>query len=237
VSVRISAEGWTRGHALVLALSAASCAPLRLVWPAAVVGAGSLLLFLIGELRGAAAMARSAAGGTAAEAPARGLSAANVVTLARLGLVVVLALRLERGSGPLEAGLVLLVFTLDGIDGWIARRTGRESELGARFDMETDALFVLVCALGLYARERLGAYVLVPGVLRYAYVLALAALPRLRREAPRSQLGRYAFALMVLSFAASAWPLSPQHALLALVASLGIVVSFARSVYWSLRPV
>jgi len=219
------AERWTNGHALLLASSAALCAPLHLAWPTAALGAGSLLLLLARELRGSAAAGVSPIG------------AANGITLARLALVLLLAVRLPRGSGPVEAGLVLLVFALDGVDGWVARRTGRASELGARFDMETDALFVLVCALGLYACERLGAYVLVPGVLRYAYVLALALVPRLRREAPRSLLGRYAFALMVLSFAASAWPLSRQHALLAVVASLCIVASFARSVYWSLRSV
>jgi phosphatidylglycerophosphate synthase len=219
------AERWTRGHALLLAASAALCAPLQLAWPAALLGAGSLLLLIARELRGSAGAGASRIG------------PANAITLVRVALVVLLALRLPRGAGPVEAGLVLLVFALDGVDGWVARRTGSASELGARLDMETDALFVLVCALGLYACGRLGAYVLVPGVLRYGYVLALAWLPRLRREAPRSQLGRYAFALMVLSFAVSAWPLSRQHAWLALLASLGIAASFARSVYWSLRSV
>jgi len=219
------AERWTLGHALLLLACAGLCAPLRLAWPAALLGAGSLLLFLVRELRGS--------GG----ARASRIGAANAITLARLALVVLLAWRLPRGAGPIESGLVLLVFALDGLDGWVARRADSASELGARLDMETDALFVLVCALGLYACQRLGAYVLVPGVLRYAYVLALAWLPRPRREAPRSQLGRYAFGLMVLSFALSAWPLSSQHALLAQVASLGIVASFARSVYWSLRSV
>jgi phosphatidylglycerophosphate synthase len=164
------------------------------------------------------------------------LGAANAITLGRLVLVLALALRLEAGAGPIEASLMVLVFALDGLDGWIARRSGTASELGARFDMEADALFTLVCALGLYACGRLAAFVLVPGLLRYAYVLALARLPRLRREAPRSSFGRWAFALMIVSFAVSAWPLY-LHGWLALLASAGIVLSFARSVYWSLRSV
>jgi hypothetical protein len=35
----------------------------------------------------------------------------------------------------------------------------------------------------------------------------------------------------------SAWPLFPQHALLAMVATGAIAASFARSLYWSLRSV
>lgn len=230
-------ERWTRVHALLLAPAALVCAPLRLVWPAALLGTASLTWMLLVELR----EGREAPPPGAGAAPVGGrapiaLGAANAVTLGRLVLVLVLALRLEAGAGPIESGLMLLVFALDGVDGWIARRGGTASELGARFDMEADALFTLVCALGLYACGRLAAFVLVPGVLRYAYVLVLALVPRLRREAPRSRLGRWAFALMIVSFAVSAWPLY-QHAWLALLASAGIVLSFARSVYWSLRNV
>ena len=216
-------ERWARAHALLLLGATLVCTPLRLVWPAALVGTASVLWMVLAELRAGAGPAR--------------LGAANAVTLGRLVLVVGLSLRLQQQAGPFEAALVLLVFALDGVDGAIARRTGTVSALGARFDVEADALFVLVCALGLYACDRVGAYVLVPGVLRYAFELALVQLPRMRRGEPRRQLARWAFALMIVSFAVSAWPLFPQHALLAMVASAGIAASFARSVYWSLRSV
>ena len=49
--------------------------------------------------------------------------------------------------------------------------------------------------------------------------------------------GRYAFAVMVLSMCASLWPIEPWHRPLALLATLLIVYSFGRSVYWSLKPV
>ena len=218
-----AAARWTRFHAFLLIAVGLACIVAREAWPAALIGAGSLLFALGTELR-----ARSS--------PAR-LGAANAVTLGRVGLVILLGWCLRAQPGPREAALILIVFALDGLDGWLARRAGTASAFGARFDMESDALFVLVCALGLYARGRLGAFVLVPGLLRYLYVLALALVPQLEREAPRSSLGRYAFSLLVLSLAVSAWPLFPQHALVALVASAGIAASFARSVYWSLRAV
>lgn len=217
-----AAARWTRLHAFLLMASGAWCVVLRQAWPAALIGGASLLYTLGVEL--------------GRHRPLR-IGAANAVTLLRLGLVVGLSAWLREPPGPREALMIVLVFTLDGVDGWLAHRNGTASAFGARFDMESDALFVLVCALGLYARGRLGAYVLVPGFLRYAYVLALWVVPRLSREAPRSRLGRYAFSLLVVSLAVSAWPLFPQHALLAMLASAGIAASFARSVYWSLRAV
>jgi phosphatidylglycerophosphate synthase len=217
-----AAARWTRLHATLVLVGGAWCVYAREAWPAALIGGLSLLFALGDELVG--------------QRPLR-IGAANAVTLLRLGLVVALSGWLRESPGPREALVIALVFMLDGVDGWLARRKRTTSAFGARFDMESDALFVLVCALGLYARGRLGAYVLVPGFLRYLYVLALWAVPRLSREAPRSRLGRYAFSLMIVSLAVSAWPLFPQHALLAMVASAGIAASFARSVYWSLRAV
>jgi phosphatidylglycerophosphate synthase len=141
-----------------------------------------------------------------------------------------------RAGGELAASLVLTVFVLDGVDGWLARRRQLASAFGARFDMECDALLVLVASLRVYLSGHLPAFILVPGALRYLYVLAVRWLPS-RREQPRSRVGRYVFALMVLSLCASLWPFEPWHRPLALVATLLIVWSFARSVYWSLKAV
>jgi phosphatidylglycerophosphate synthase len=93
----------------------------------------------------------------------------------------------------------------------MASMVGSPSELGARLDMESDALLVLSASLALFVHGRLGAFILVPGLLRYGYVLALAMFAALRRDAPRSKLGRYIFSLMMVSLIASLWPL-PYHA-------------------------
>ena len=45
---------------------------------------------------------------------------------------------------PLLIGLAIPALALDAVDGWVARRTHTESELGARFDMEVDAFLLLV---------------------------------------------------------------------------------------------
>ena len=119
---------------------------------------------------------------------------ANAVTLLRLALVLALgALPL-----PLSALLGGVILVLDGVDGWLARKTGSASAFGAHFDMESDAFFVLVLAFVLHERGTLGAWVLIPGLLRYAYVLCVALLPARRDELPRNRFGRTAFGLLVM---------------------------------------
>jgi len=166
---------------------------------------------------------------------ARGpFGAANCVTSLRLALVVVIAAAPH--AGPALAAAFVLFLALDGVDGYLARITSSASAFGARYDTETDALFVLVAGLELFSAGRLGAFIVVPGLLRYAYVAAVALLPEGRGEAPRSLLGRSVFAVVVLAFAVSAWPLGAQHALLAAAATVLVVLSFARSALFTWGP-
>jgi len=155
---------------------------------------------------------------------------ANAITTLRLGLVV--ALSTLGGLGPSGSLLVLCSFALDGLDGSVARRRGEASTFGAKFDMETDALLVLVAGLVLALRGTLGAFIVVPGLLRYAYASAVAIVPS-RSEEPRSRFGRTAFSVMATSLAVSLWPIEPLSKPLAIVATALIVVSFGRSIYFS----
>ncbi len=121
---------------------------------------------------------------------------ANGITLARAILICPLAgaLVLAPPDPPLAwlfFALGLVAFLLDGVDGWVARRRGECSRFGARFDMETDALFVLVLALLVLNAEKAGSWILLSGLLRYLFVLASLAwaplgaplAPSLRRKA------------------------------------------------------
>ncbi len=164
--------------------------------------------------------------------PSGRFGAANALTALRLALTGGLALLGTRPPDARAALLVLAIFALDGADGWLARRSGQSSPFGARFDMECDALLVLVCSLWLYLQARLGAFVLLAGALRYLYALSAAYAGG--REAPRSRLGRYVFAVLVLALSASLAGLPGQRAL-AGGAVLLLCVSFARSFYFSLR--
>lgn len=106
--------------------------------------------------------------------------AANLVTLVRL--VIAVAVAATAGGGAAErmawlavAGTVLFA-TLDGVDGWLARRTG-PTAFGAWFDMETDALFILILSALVWRFEKAGAWVLACGLMRYAFVASRWAWP------------------------------------------------------------
>ncbi len=93
---------------------------------------------------------------------------ANAISLLRLSGVFVLP-----WLTPVQvacAGLILLA--MDGVDGWVARRTGLSGEFGEFFDKESDAFFMLVLCLLLYRLpDGFGAWILLPGLLRYLFVL------------------------------------------------------------------
>jgi phosphatidylglycerophosphate synthase len=166
----------------------------------------------------------------------RMLGAANLVTLLRLCLVFVLSLLGLRAG--LAGPLVLTVFLLDAVDGALARKLGTSSPLGATLDMECDALLVLVTSLVLYAGDRVGPHVLVMGLLRYGFVLAIWLLAAVRRsriaDAPRSRLARAIYGVVALSLTLSAFGIEPIHEPLSWVASALLLASFVRSLYQSL---
>ena len=70
---------------------------------------------------------------------------ADVVTLGRSTLVGgVAALAASDAAPAVLVAMAAVALCLDGVDGRVARRTGTASDLGARFDMEVDALLVLL---------------------------------------------------------------------------------------------
>jgi phosphatidylglycerophosphate synthase len=115
--------------------------------------------------------------------PARG--PANRVTLLRAVLVCVVAVLTfvaVPGGTPLLVGVAAVALVLDGVDGWVARRTRTASAFGARFDLEVDAFLILV--LSAYVARSAGWWVLLIGAARYLFVAAGRAWPWLRGTAP-----------------------------------------------------
>jgi phosphatidylglycerophosphate synthase len=117
---------------------------------------------------------------------------ANQVTLLRAGLVCLVGGALLAGGSlaPLGwslAGLAATALSLDAVDGWLARRFALASEFGARFDLEIDALLILILAVLVWQSGRAGPWVLLIGLLRYAFVVAGRLLPWLRRALPPSR--------------------------------------------------
>ena len=109
----------------------------------------------------------------------------NAITLLRLALVSALsaAFFLEgplADVGFLLFGIATLALSLDGIDGWLARRSGMTTAFGARFDMEVDAALACMLSLVLLSSGRVGPEILILGFSRYAFVAAGYFLPWMR---------------------------------------------------------
>jgi cardiolipin synthase len=79
------------------------------------------------------------------------LTAANLLTLARLALTPWIGVALARGDFKLAVGLLFVAGWTDAFDGWAARRWGQASRAGALLDPVADkALLVTVfISLGL----------------------------------------------------------------------------------------
>ena len=121
----------------------------------------------------------------------RALGPANRVTLYRaLGVVILAGVVTEPSLlGRVQWGwvsLALAVLILDALDGYLARRCNASSHFGARFDMEVDAALILTLCLGVWVLGITGPWVLLLGLMRYAFIAAGWIWPRINRPLPES---------------------------------------------------
>ena len=168
------------------------------------------------------------------------LGACNVVTLGRAALVVVLAGAIfAPASAWAVFGIAIIAFALDGVDGWLARRTGLTSTFGARFDMEIDALLGAVLALVLLVGGAVGPVVLVLGFSRYVFALAGFIWPKLQGDLPESLRRKAICVVQIAALIILMFPLTPV-ALLLIVSLIGaavLIYSFAVDTLYLLRRV
>ncbi len=189
-----------------------------------------------------------ACGATASIAVARGLrragcprlGPANRVTLVRAVLVGgVAALVADAFARPIPVGILVglatVALTLDAADGWVARQTATASSLGARFDMEVDAFLILV--LSSYVARESGAWLLVIGMARYAFVASSWLLPWMRAVLPPRYWRKVVAAVQgIVLTAAAAGLLHGTAGTAVLAGALAMLAeSFGRDVWWLRR--
>lgn len=174
--------------------------------------------------------------------PRRAFGNANRITLMRAVIAALFAGLIGKTGQAAEAGWLLAVLAavslaLDGLDGWAARRGGMASRFGARFDMELDAFFILVLSALVFEQGKAGAWVLLSGLLRYAFVGAAALWPRLRRPLPASRRRRAICSVQTGALVLCITPLAaPPFSSLVAAAALGLLaLSFAADIAWLLR--
>jgi len=169
------------------------------------------------------------------------VGAANHVTIVRGALVALLAGLLGEHGTPTLAWIAVVVasveMALDGVDGRLARRCGMASEFGARFDMETDAVFVAVLALLVWQFGKAGPWVLLSGLMRYLFAAAAVLLPILQRPVPSTCRGKTIAVLQMIALIVALAPLcSPAVSSgIAAFGLLALVLSFSLDVVWLLR--
>ncbi|MDJ0948784.1 MAG: CDP-alcohol phosphatidyltransferase family protein [Alphaproteobacteria bacterium] len=158
---------------------------------------------------------------------------ANRITLMRGLIICLLGGMIADPAAPAVAwgmlGLALLALALDGVDGSVARRRGERSAFGARFDMELDAAFILILALLVWSLDKAGPWVLLSGLMRYAFLAAGLVWRVLARPLPRSARRRAICALQVIALIGCLAPVlaPPLSAMVAGAALAVLATSFA----------
>jgi phosphatidylglycerophosphate synthase len=165
--------------------------------------------------------------------------AANAVTLARGVLTIVLLALLGAGAAAAWAivALAVLAAALDGVDGALARSRGEASAFGARFDMETDALLILVLAALAWDEGKAGAWILLAGLLRYLFVAASWMWQWLAAPLPPSRRRQAVCVVQIVSLIGALVPVvtPPASAVLALAGLVALAWSFGVDVGWLAR--
>jgi phosphatidylglycerophosphate synthase len=168
------------------------------------------------------------------------LGPADWVTLSRAVIACAIAAQVADsfwGSTGVPALVLLTVIALvlDGVDGWVARRTATESTFGARFDMEVDSFLLL--ALSVYVARATGAWVLAIGAARYLFVAAGWLLPWLRGSLPPRYWRKVVATTQGVVLTIAAAEVLPEALMnVVLVGSIGLLAeSFGRDVWWLWR--
>jgi len=166
---------------------------------------------------------------------------ANGVTTARAALVAVVAALLGQARADATAWAAALVSVavtaLDGVDGWLARRSGMCSPFGARYDMELDALLILLLSVAAWQFGRAGAWIVLAGAMRYLFVAAGFVWPWMDSALPPSLRRKTVCVVQVTGLCAVVSPL-PGAALGTAIAGVTLAAltwSFGVDVFWLWR--
>jgi CDP-diacylglycerol--glycerol-3-phosphate 3-phosphatidyltransferase len=155
----------------------------------------------------------------------------NLVTLARIALVPVALVFLAGGHRLAAVAALLVMFVSDGLDGHLARKLGRVTELGKILDPAADKIAVAAVLVFLVVTGEFPLWAFVLVVVRdVAIVLGGMAIVRRSRAVPQPlMVGKVAvvvLGLVVLVFAGDIGVLEPAALVLCVVAVLTSGVAY-----------
>lgn len=161
---------------------------------------------------------------------------ADTVTVCRLGLVIVCTSLIIHSQPGLNWSAVVvgsLALALDGLDGFVARRT-QVTEAGAGFDETVDALFILILALALVPLW--GWWTVLPGMYYYVFRFITAFRPQWQQRLPFSQMRKVVAAAQGILLITAASPLAQAHDWIGFgaagLALTALTWSFGRDIVW-----
>ncbi|WP_166825901.1 CDP-alcohol phosphatidyltransferase family protein [Brevibacterium limosum] len=161
---------------------------------------------------------------------------ADTVTACRLGLIVVCTCLIIHSQPGLDWSAVIigsLALVLDGLDGFVARRT-QVTEAGAGFDETVDALFILILALALVSMW--GWWTALPGLYYYAFRFITGFRPRWQQRLPFSRMRKVVAAAQGILLITAASPLAQAHEWMGFgatgLALTALTWSFGRDIVW-----
>jgi phosphatidylglycerophosphate synthase len=167
--------------------------------------------------------------------------AANYVTMFRAVVMALVAGLIGEGASERLAWFTILIVTfvavLDGVDGWVARRSRMESAFGARFDMETDAALILVLSVLVWRYDKAGAWVLMCGLRRYVFIAAGKVLPWLAAPLRSTRRGKTVAVVQYIGRSVALAPIitPPFSTAVAAVTLAALAWSFTVDVMWLRR--
>lgn len=200
---------------------------------------GAFLSFLIYATVGFIVMTR-----ITAHHPFRSFGWPNVVTLGRTVIAALIAGYAAEVSlwtlAPSErlawavAAMSALALILDFVDGWLARRIGPRSDFGARFDMESDAMLLMILSVLALVLGKVGLWVLLVGLLRYVFVAASYAWTWLDRPLPASTRRKVVCVIQGVCLTLVVTPAvqGTTASAIAAVALVSLVWSFGLDFFW-----
>ncbi|MDN5212028.1 CDP-alcohol phosphatidyltransferase family protein [Fulvivirgaceae bacterium BMA12] len=154
---------------------------------------------------------------------------ANWVTIFRLALLCALGFSFHLLNHLNLAIWAIIVLSLDGVDGLIARKMSMTSEFGGKLDGETDAFFVLLMGSIVYQFKLADYWILWPGLLRYFFVISCYVFWKKTWPEPVSYF-RKTIAVIIMSALISPFLLAEKFYLpIIIIATILVTYSFAKS--------
>ena len=171
--------------------------------------------------------------------PLDALGAANSVTTLRAGMVAVVAgaIMQPEALGWLIFAIATVAFAMDGLDGYLARRSGMATAFGGRFDMEIDALFGAVLSVIILSAGLAGPEILILGFLRYVFVGASYVWPWMNGTLPDSMRRKIVCVIQIGVMIALICPVMPAELgpVIAWGGTLALLWSFGADTLWLKR--